>query len=311
MLTQEQKNETLAKIVEKCKENNYTLLYAVIVGSHSYGLDTPESDVDARFIYAANTEHYIGFGNKNDSLPIDGNDFFGYELIKYTKLVCESNPTVMEILFMDEENTLYEHSQFKWLTANRKHFLSKQCYNPYIKYAEGQVYKAQSLTRETVLKLEEYENELLANGVDLKNLALPQLFRNMKSAVSNKSIGEVVDALVKLKKDKIPYSDLGEKRRKLLKEIGWDSKNLMHAIRLARTCRDIYANKELKVKRSDRDYLLAIRNGKYSPQDVEQELALIKREISEIEANCGLPDKVDRGAVENLCVHILKEVLFK
>lgn len=320
MLSPEIKYNLLSKVQEKCQENNLELLYCTIVGSHAYGNDTEDSDADIRFVFAAPENFYLGFGGK-DTLTIDTEDTFGYELRKWILLLAENNPTVLEMLFMENDSILFMHDSVKRLFSAKQKFLSKRCQYSYLKYAESQIYKAKSCTKEVVDRLELYEELLTHNKIDLQNLSVKQVVRDKLvdypahftiSQCLGVSIGTVIDGYKKFKQEKFPYSDLGNKRRKLLKLFGYDTKNCSHAIRLARTCKDIFLKEELKVRRDDAKDFLEIKLGKYSLQELEQEFIILKGLIENLLVkHSSLPEEVDRKMAEDLCITILKEVLFR
>jgi predicted nucleotidyltransferase len=131
------------------KENSCHILYAAEIGSRSTGLATPTSDYDVRFIYIHRTEWYLRVDDnpKTEILVKDKEndvDFMGFELRKAFKLLRNSNPTLLEMLYssviyyqVDENitNTLRELMQ---LFYNRKTIvysyinIVKQNYHDYI-----------------------------------------------------------------------------------------------------------------------------------------------------------------------------------
>ncbi|HNC56721.1 MAG TPA: nucleotidyltransferase domain-containing protein [Leptospiraceae bacterium] len=317
MNLEEKKQEVLRDVQERCASLNYTLLYATVVGSHAYGNSTPESDVDVRFVFAAPEAHYLGFGGK-DSLTIETEDVFGYEFVKWSKLLLENNPTVMEMLFMDVESILYLDRCMLSFLNYKSNLLSKKCLFSYLKYAENQIYKAKSCTKDIVELLEQYEELLKLNKVSLQNLAVKQAFRDKPVNYPDTwvydifadTIGDLIDKYKDFKQSKFPYSDLGAKRREYLKKFGVDMKNLSHAIRLSRTCKDIFEKKELKVLRSDANYFLEIKQGKFSLEHLENEFKSLKDDILELSKTSDLPEVPDRKGLEEVTVKALRMVLF-
>lgn len=58
------KQELLEKVIHKCRSDDAVLLYCTLVGSHAYGNNTDDSDIDIRFVYAASPKHYFGFSKR-------------------------------------------------------------------------------------------------------------------------------------------------------------------------------------------------------------------------------------------------------
>jgi len=81
----------------------------------------------------------------------------------------------------------------------------------------------------------------------------------------------------------------------------YDSKNIMHCMRLVRMAKEIAQGKGFNVVRNeDREYLLDIRNHKYEYEEVMAQLEKEKAEFEEALKTCTLPEKVDIEKVNNL-----------
>jgi hypothetical protein len=84
----------------------------------------------------------------------------------------------------------------------------------------------------------------------------------------------------------------------------YDSKNVMHCMRLVRMAKEIAQGKGFNVVRDeDREYLLDIRNHKFEYEEVISQLEKEKAEFEKAFETCTLPDKVDVNAVNE----VLKE----
>ena len=81
----------------------------------------------------------------------------------------------------------------------------------------------------------------------------------------------------------------------------YDSKNIMHCMRLVRMAKEIAQGKGFNVVRDeDREYLLDIRNHKYEYEEVMAQLEEEKAEFEDAFKTCTLPEKVDIEKVNNL-----------
>lgn len=105
-----------------------------------------------------------------------------------------------------------------------------------------------------------------------------------------------------------PTGKLGEKRKALIEKHGYDTKAAMHAMRLVRMMQDYLEEPELglQVVRKDREYLLAIKNGKCPLQEVAAEIKDTMKYIDEHAAKCKLPDVPDREYADSLILEIMK-----
>lgn len=83
----------------------------------------------------------------------------------------------------------------------------------------------------------------------------------------------------------------------------YDSKNVMHCMRLIRMAKELALGHGFNVVRTwDRDYLLDIRNHKFEYEDVMAQLEREKAEMEEAVKTCTLPETVDADAVNKLLV---------
>jgi len=86
-------------------------------GSISYGLDTPLSDKDERFLFL-NTEisKIIGLDrHEHESKQTDGEDKFGWELRHFLNLLRRGNTACLEMLY--NENWLEITDEFKYIQS--------------------------------------------------------------------------------------------------------------------------------------------------------------------------------------------------
>lgn len=87
----------------------------------------------------------------------------------------------------------------------------------------------------------------------------------------------------------------------------YDSKNMMHNVRLLTMALELARDKKYIIDRSiagDREYLLDIRNHKFSYQQLLDKSNELKSQLDQIIKTCDLPDKVDYNMVNNLLIQI-------
>lgn len=97
-----------------------------------------------------------------------------------------------------------------------------------------------------------------------------------------------------------------ETRHELEEKYGYDTKHACHVFRLLNMGIEILRDKKVNVKRPDRDFLLDIRNGKYSYEWIVAEAARLEKEVLEqayIEST--LQNSVDK----KVYVDIIKKIL--
>jgi hypothetical protein len=112
-----------------------------VVGSQAYGLATPQSDVDMKGVYVANFMKVIGLDAAkaiDNSYSFHDPDREFHEIAKYMKLALKCNPTILEMLFLQDYPVLTLEGEE--LVASRTSFLSE----PAIRGSYGAYAKAQA-----------------------------------------------------------------------------------------------------------------------------------------------------------------------
>ena len=128
------------------------LLYEYIRGSHLYGLNNEDSDVDTSGVFILKKEALLGLGMDFQELIADSrNDTTWYEIGKFMSMLTTSNPSVIESLFVPEDKMLTKpHPALEPLFTNRNEFITKQCFKPFVSYAIEQIRKARGLNKKIV-----------------------------------------------------------------------------------------------------------------------------------------------------------------
>ena len=109
------------------------IILEAVVGSTAYGLATPDSDIDMLGVYVAPTEKILGLKSVQETIITKNPDKAIHEVGKFIHLAIQCNPTILELLFLEEYTTLTEEG--KLLVDNRQAFLSKKIFNAYGGYA--------------------------------------------------------------------------------------------------------------------------------------------------------------------------------
>lgn len=100
---------------------------------------------------------------------------------------------------------------------------------------------------------------------------------------------------------------MGDKRKKLVDQFGFDVKNGSHAVRILKMGVEFLATGQLNVMREDNTYLVQIKQGKYSLKYVQDECDRLLKLAESALASSNLPNKVDLKAAESLLVNILAD----
>jgi hypothetical protein len=138
---------------EKIVKDN--LVLKIRCGSHLFGTNTPESDLDLTGIFMPAPQMVYGFAKcetlkedvaaKDESgrNTADAVDCTYYEYRFFIKLAMENNPNIMHLLFANDENVLLdEPKNFGRDLLNHAHlFPHKGGHHRFVKYADGQRHK--------------------------------------------------------------------------------------------------------------------------------------------------------------------------
>lgn len=95
---------------------------------------------------------------------------------------------------------------------------------------------------------------------------------------------------------------MGEKRRALVDQFGYDTKNASHLIRILRQGIDFMRTGELEVYRSDAEELIAIKRGEFTYEQIKTKAELLDCELEHAGTHSTLPDEPDWDAINKLAV---------
>jgi uncharacterized protein len=301
--------------IQTLKSQNL-ILFEVISGSKSFGLNTPASDTDIKGVYYLPKEKFFGL----DYIPQisnETNDEVYYEIGRFVELLLKNNPNILEILATPEDCILYKHPLMENLKI--EDFLSKLCKDSFAGYAVTQIKKARGLNKKIVnpmpkekkslldfcYVLKEYKTVLVleflqANNLNQEQIGLVDLPNSKgmfamfydtektfgyKGIIQKENSNEVSlssipkneklmgylfcnqDGYSKYCKEYTEYWSWIEKRNEdryntnQLHGKNYDSKNMMHTIRLLQTAEQILSTGKLNVRVKNREELLDIKAG--------------------------------------------------
>ena len=129
-------------IAELSREQQFArdyLIFKCISGSRAYNTATPESDFDHRAIFIAPPEYTIGCLKSVEQVEVAGEDTVIYELAKFVQLAAQSNPNIIELLYVDSQHIVFSDPSYEKLRANRHLFLSKKAKHSFSGYAYAQL----------------------------------------------------------------------------------------------------------------------------------------------------------------------------
>ena len=300
------------------------IILLTLGGSHAYGTNNENSDLDVRGI-SLNSKQEILLGKDFEQVVEENTDTTVYSFNKMIELLSKSNPNTIEELGCLPEHYLYLSDIGKELLDNRKMFLSKICVHTFGGYASSQARRAANKSARLVSQAENeaYILKSIQNAqYEYKNRYYPYNDSNVKLYV-DKAIQKGYDTEIfmdidlkhyplrdwagmwnEMKSIVSSYNKFGKRNEKAVQKDKM-GKHLMHLIRLYMMCIDILEKEEIITYRAeDHDLLMSIRNGKYL-DDNRQPTSAFYDILNEYEKrfeyaknNTSLPDVPDYKRIE-------------
>lgn len=283
-------------------------------GSIAHGMYVPKNDpnsiddVDLMGFVLGSIEHYFGlreWGSRGTVEIKEGHyDVVYYEIKKAVTLLLQGNPNILGMLWTRPADFIVTSHIGRALINNRSLFRGKHVYNAFAGYAHSQLTKMESRKPAEI-------REYLGVTAELKRRGLHPNHKGdeiMPHEDHPKHFAEwgpdrLFARLSSFQKRGENLGYMGDKRKRLVLEHGYDAKNAAHLIRLLRMCIEFMQTGDLIVYReNDRDELLSIKRGEWALKDVKElanqlfEDAKKARDLSE------LPEGPDKEKVENILV---------
>lgn len=285
--------------MEKFVEEN--LVYKVYAGSHAYGLNTPESDIDIRGITIPPKEFYLGLRDFEQQMILPDTTIFA--LRKFVRLAKNCNPNIIEMLFVDEKDIIFMNEYGRLLRDNRHLFLSRRARFTFGGYAFAQLKKIKGHRKwienpQTKPRQEDFFKEKIAVLED-KTKKKYMKFLEQEYDNAMKKYRQYLD----WKKNRNP------ERAVLEEKYGYDCKHAMHLIRLLRMGCEILQKGKVIVKRPDREDLLAIRNGKLTYNELIKKAEHYYNMLDELYEQSPLPKKLNDKVIDGLLINMTERFL--
>ena len=134
------------------------MLYEYVRGSHLYGLNNEDSDVDTGGVFICSSRELlcavpapVGTNVYQPQVSDSRHDHTWFEIGEFIRLALKSNPSVLEALFVPEKCIIGKVDPLmRWVLDERDRFLSKDVLTTMYGYAKEQIYKARGLNKKIV-----------------------------------------------------------------------------------------------------------------------------------------------------------------
>ena len=275
------------------------LLLKVRAGSRAHGLATPESDEDSRGICVPPKRFLYGLSHF-EQWSSDGGDQVIFSLQKFVRLALDGNPNIIETLFCRTQDRLFTHPLATRPLDEREIFLSKNVGLKFGRYAIHQLKKIERHYRWLTSEAPAQPTPSEFGAVDGEN---GPKFPDTASERAYRGASKHFRSYQEWRKNRNP------KRAKLEEQYGYDTKHAMHLCRLLSMGTEILETGEVQVYRSDAEWLMGIRRGKLSYQELLQWAKEREGRLVEAEARSELPSEPDREKAEQIVIELTENFL--
>lgn len=274
-------------------------------------------DIDLMGFTFGSRENYFGlheWGSRGTKEIKDGPyDVVLYEIRKAFSLLLQGNPNILSMLWVAPEYTLTREPAAQEIIDSRKLFLGKHVYNAFAGYAHQQMEKMETRDPHELREYLAVTAEMKWRGIhpNHKHEPFPEPARDTgeERDIAHWDAEKLRTRLTHFQRKGENIGYMGDKRKQLVLEHGYDSKNAAHLIRLLRMAVEFFETGEMLVKRPDREELLVIKRGKWSLGDVKDLAAELFRKAKAAKEASAMPDGPDHVGAEKLLVRLISERL--
>lgn len=268
-------------------------------GSHLYGTNHKDSDIDIRGIVYEPKDVLFGLGHFEQSQePYQNTDTCFYGLKKFCSLALDCNPNIIELLFVpcyDKNIVEYYNYDFIDLVRYRECFLSKKCFKTFTGYAYSQFKRMETHHKWLTQKPPKKPNP--------KDYG--RYIENEKEKWSDYPLKIQYDQQLKEFQDYENWlKNRNEKRHKLEEKCGFDSKNALHLVRLIKQYEELSTKGFIRFPVTYKDELLEVLHGKYTYDELENYMRERLDYYESVLENSVLPDKPNYGKINELVMQI-------
>ncbi len=293
-------------------------IFEGITGSRLYGTATPDSDLDTRGVCIPPLEVLIDpFMNFNVKDSFDGEDRAIYDLGKFMSLCADANPNIVELLFINGENVLYQKAEWTHIIDHRNLFLSKNIKHRFLGYAFAQL-EAIKRHREWFIQPPDHKPTREEFGLRQTPLVSEAGLQNVLSVPHELFLPEHHAELVRerayrdAKKKWDNYQQWSKnrnpKRKGTEEKFGYDTKYASHLFRLMYEGKELLLTGNITFPLVDADELLKIKNGFLSYEQVLSLASVMEYNFEQWYNESALPHTPNRNALKELYFEIVKGI---
>ena len=338
-MTNEQIKEKLRsdeyEFLRKDKNLGNNIIILTLGGSHAYGTNNENSDLDIRGC-ALNSKMQILTNENFEQFVNEATDTTIYSFNKLVALLSNVNPNTIEMLGNKPEHYFYVSPIGQELIDNAHLCLSKKCVHSFGGYANQQLYRlnqksahqlSQAGLEQHILKTLEfmktdfnkkysdfsedqirlYIDKAVQEGYDT------EIFMDVR--LTHYPLRDYCSMWSELQNTVKAYGKIGKRNEKAL-EHGKIAKHMMHLIRLYMMCLDILEKEKIITYREDEhDLLMDIRNGKFldsNDQPIPEFFEMVdeyEKKLEYAKQNTSLPDNPNYKQINEFVASVNERVV--
>jgi len=279
------------------------LIYKVVAGSHAYGLDTPESDLDVRGVCIPPRRYLLGLSPFEQWEHRDETgDVVIYALAKFVRLALACNPNIIELLYTDPRHVQFVNDFGQRLLEHRHLFLTKRARHTFAGYAISQLRRIERHHRWLVNPPDHQPTPEEFGGWPVEGrYKFPDhdAHRNYQAALKQWNHYQ------EWRRNRNPV------RAELERKHGYDTKHAIHLLRLLKMGVDILETGQVHVYRPDREWLRAVGNGLLSYEELLEMATAYETRLGQLYDTSPLPEEPDFDTVEALVMGLQERFLWE
>lgn len=312
------------------------IILLTLGGSHAYGTNNENSDIDIRGCSLNSKSDLIGMSHFEQVID-ERTDTTIYSFNKLIGLLLNANPNTIEMLGCQEEHYFLITPIGQELLDNRKMFLSKRAANSFGGYANQQLRRLQNALARDAYPQEEKEKHIL-NSIKFAMADFSERYQSFdegsinlyvdKSEKTDKETEIFMDVNLShfpLRDYKSMWSEMNNivkdyeklNSRNSKKDDAHLNKHAMHLIRLYLMCLDIFEKEEIVTYRgNDLDLLMDIRRGEFQKPDGTFRTEFFdmvteyENKLSYAIQNTSLPDSPEFKKVQEFVMSVNERVIY-
>lgn len=308
-------------------------------GSHLYGTNTPNSDVDIKGVHLPDmnavllgrspkviTENTKPIGSTEKNTPED-RDFESMSLHQFIKLAIEGQTVALDMLFANKESIIHSSPEWDYLVENRRRLISKKC-ESFLGYCKQQANKygikgsrvaavrtiVDILEQDDIFplqsKMREYNWQRVADSyefIDVVEIIQTDGTPLKHLSVCNRKVPYTVTVKEALRVYTGLLNEYGKRAIQAESNEGVDWKAMSHAVRVGRMALTILSGEDIVFPLSYAEHLLNIKLGKLDYKIVAKQVEDLLEAIERVAEVSPLPAEPDIEWAEQFILHMYKK----